>query len=47
MMQCGLCAQQVIQTAPVIAPTLMWLAIAAVTTVVALGGKKKKGKGSK
>jgi hypothetical protein len=44
MMQCGLCAQQVVQAAPLVAPALWMLAIATVTAVVALGGKKK-GKG--
>jgi hypothetical protein len=41
MMQCGLCAQQVVQAAPMVAPALWMLAIATVTAVVALGGKKK------
>jgi hypothetical protein len=49
MMQlCGQCAQQVIQAAPSLAP-LLWLALAAVTAVVAKGsgskGSPKKGKG--
>jgi hypothetical protein len=44
MMQlCGDCAQQVVQAAPSLAP-LLWLALAAVTAVVAKGSTKK-GKG--
>lgn len=44
MMQfCGDCAQQVVQTAPSLAP-LLWLALVAVTAVVAKGSTKK-GKG--
>ena len=44
MMQlCGQCAQQVVQAVPSLAP-LLWLALAAVTTAVVAGGKKK-GKG--
>jgi hypothetical protein len=44
MQLCGTCAQQVVQAAPAIAPTLIWLALAAFTAVAAVGGKKK-GKG--
>lgn len=44
MQLCGTCAQQVAQTGAALAPTLLFLAMAAVTAVLATPKKKGKGK---